>query len=349
MKIKELMKTNKIIVKIYAQLKAIIDKKNYQVVVQYMLQFFDKKDVENKKIVKQTIKDAFFCEYYYKITYQEYFLYKFRDLSDKKRKEFIGDIERHEILDELEYNNKENTDILDDKYKSYLRFKEFYKRDVIKIKGKEDRNIFEQFCEKHQIFIVKPINLFQGKGVFIINQKDYKSLDDIWNEILKHDKIILEELIIQDKGLGKFHPESVNTVRFATYTKNNTVTNLFAVLRMGQGNSVVDNACAGGIVANIDLETGIINTEGKDYIGNSYLKHPSTNICIMGQQIPKWDELLKIVEQVAKLFPEYKYISWDFALSEKGWVIVETNSGGTFRIHQVFNGLRKKYEEAIKS
>ena len=314
-----------------------------------MLQFFDKKDTENKKVVNKTVKDVLFCGTYYKISYDEYFLYKFIDLSNKKRREFIGDIERHEILDELEYNNEENANILSDKYKSYIKFKEFYKRDIVKINGKEDKNIFEQFCKKHQTFIVKPINLWQGKGVFIINQKDYKSLDNIWNEILKHGEIVLEELIVQDKGLGKFHPESVNTVRFATYTKGNIVTKLFAVLRMGKGNSVVDNACVGGIIANIDLETGIINTEGKDYSGNSYLKHPSTDICIVGQQIPKWDELLKIVEQVAKLFPEYKYISWDFALSEKGWVIVEINPDGDFRLYQVFDGLRKKYEEAIKS
>ena len=44
--------------------------------------------------------------------------------------------------------------MLSDKYKSYIKFKEFYKRDIVKINGKEDKNIFEQFCKKHQKFIV---------------------------------------------------------------------------------------------------------------------------------------------------------------------------------------------------
>ena len=42
---------------------------------------------------------------------------------------------------------------------------------------------------------------------------------------------ILEELVVQIPDLGKFHPQSVNTIRFATYMKDGVLTKLEGTLQ----------------------------------------------------------------------------------------------------------------------
>lgn len=347
--LKNAIKSKKILMKVFAQIKMITAKSDYQIVLELIKKYYGEEVAKNKKYVNKIIKDAFFCIRYYKVTFKEYFIYNFKDFSDEKRKEFIGDIERSEILIKLAKNNEKNLEILHNKWQTYLKFQDYYKRDVIAINGKEDKSKFEEFCKKHSTFLVKPNHLWQGLGVYKVNQSDYKSLDELWNEILKYNESILEELIVQSDELAIFHPKSVNTVRFTTYAHDSKCTNLFAVLRIGKGDSLVDNASAGGITANIDLETGIIDTIGKTYNGDKYIKHPDTNVCILGHQIPRWKELCETAEILAKRFQEYSFIAWDFALTEKGWVIVEANQVGAFDVYQQLgNGFRKKYEEALK-
>ena len=88
--------------------------------------------------------------------------------------------------------------------------------------------------------------------------------------------------MISDQALARFHPKSLNTVRYATFTKDNTVHPLFSFVRFGKGDSVVDNTGSGSIVASIEIDSGIIKTNGADKIGNEYKTHPDTEIMIPG-------------------------------------------------------------------
>jgi len=55
------------------------------------------------------------------------------------------------------------------------------------------------------------------------------------------------------------------------------------------------------------------------------LHHPDTGIQIIGAQIPKWEELLALVEELVKIIPEQKYVGWDLALTTNGWCMIEGN------------------------
>ncbi len=115
---------------------------------------------------------------------------------------------------------------------------------------------------------------------------------------------------------------------------------------MGMGDSVVDNVGAGGIVAKVDINTGIITSFGRQKNGKIFLKHPDTDNCIIGYQIPMWNELCTIIKKAALMFQTHSYISWDFALTEKGWIMVEANGTGEFYGPEFFDsnfrGLLKK-------
>lgn len=298
-----------------------------------------KEFIEKKGLKKNTIKDVYFSMIYNKISHTEYFLYNFYKLNKTGRKEYIGKNERHEILDSFE--NKNSRYFMKDKYATYEKFKKYYKRDIVMIKDREDHDLYESFYKKHKNFIAKPYNSNSGQGVLKIS-KDYEKY---WNEYISNGDYVLEEYIIESDELLSFHPNSVNTVRFATFNKNKKIYNGFAFLRIGQGESVVDNLGAGGISAAIDLETGIITSTGKDEKLNEYIIHPDTKKQIIGFKIPKWNELLKIVNEVAEMIPDYPYISWDFALTSKGWVLIEANGCGVFdgiQMHEI--GLRDKVD-----
>ncbi|MBR2786187.1 MAG: hypothetical protein IKD76_01605 [Clostridia bacterium] len=175
------------------------------------------------------------------------------------------------------------------------------------------------------------------------------SVDDAWKKILSLGRCVIEELIVQVGELSKFHPTSINSVRIATYNNNGNVDVLFSGIRMGRGNAVVDNAGNGGIFASIDVETGIVNSIGRTKNGKKFVKHPDSLINIIGFEIPEWASLCNTVKETANLLKEHQLIGWDFALSDKGWVMIEANAESEFGIRQIcLGGFRKDAEKYIK-
>lgn len=47
-------------------------------------------------------------------------------------------------------------------------------------------------------------------------------------------------------------------------------------------------------------------------------------------KLPRWDEAVSLVKEAAQVVPDNRYCSWDLALTEKGWVVVEVNARGQF-------------------
>ena len=146
---------------------------------------------------------------------------------------------------------------------------------------------------------------------------------------LSETKWILDEYIQQHPAMAAIYPSSVNTIRFHTILgKNGKVRAFYPYLRMGQGNSFVDNSSAGGLAILVHPETGV--TFGKVIHEENRLDitaHPDTGKELVGMQIPQWDDLLKLLGEMARVCPKSRYLGWDMALSaDRGWTVVEINS-----------------------
>ena len=100
---------------------------------------------------------------------------------------------------------------------------------------------------------------------------------------------------------------------------------LAAAIRVGGGNSIVDNFHAKGVAYPIDIESGIISGMGKDLDNNYYLKHPSTGIIMPGYQIPNYDSVIKFVTDAAMQNPKARWIGWDVAVTPRGCEMIEGN------------------------
>ena len=99
----------------------------------------------------------------------------------------------------------------------------------------------------------------------------------------------------------------------------------------------------------LDLNSGIIESDGYRKNGEIVKNHPDTNHIIKDYQIPRWNELLKLADELAFAVPYYNYIGWDFALTNDGWVVVEGNSRPNINSIQMCSGkgLRKILDETV--
>ena len=177
--------------------------------------------------------------------------------------------------------------------------------------------------------IVKPHDESCGEGVFKVDKQQGPQVKELYEKCIA-DKMLVEECMRNCDEVRAFHPASLNTLRVVTVAYGGKAQIVAAVIRMGRGGSVIDNAMAGGFYANVDIETGIINTDGiKSGItseGYSITVHPDSGIHIKGFQLPRWPDLVEFVLSAAR---QSKSIltGWDVVLTDKGnFEFVEANS-----------------------
>lgn len=185
---------------------------------------------------------------------------------------------------------------------------------------------YEMFCSKHNEAIVKPMKGLEGNGVML--QTLPQNPIDIQEsyERLKSLDVLIEEKIIQHPNMI-FENKSVNTIRVYTAYNSQTkeVSIIKTVIRVGVGDSIVDNSHSGGCAYEIDKESGYIISPF--YANNriSSFIHPNTHICMIGKKIPFWDEVIEISIKGAKKLPNCCFIGWDVAITKNGPLLIEGN------------------------
>lgn len=208
------------------------------------------------------------------------------------------------------------------------------------------------FLQKNDL-ILKPIYGSSGNGVLLLQM-----VDDYF--LIKNKKLNQKELILYLKGLNNYliqerfnqqgfshviYPETLNTLRIATMIDPLTNQSFiaYAAHRFGSYNSgCTDNVCQGGVTSLIDIESGKLSTcvtlFEKGEI-ESYESHPFSGKPITNQQIPNWNNIKHSVVEMANKMPYFKYVGWDFVLSNNEIYLLEGNNcpGGGFQIHKPFS------------
>lgn len=288
----------------------------------------------------------------YNYSYAEYMFYHFIERDLKERLEFISSEERIYCCEKL--NKAKNWEIFENKANTYKMYRNYFKRDVCVIrdfKDKSDRDSFRKFVNNHACFIGKTLDDAGGVGIQKFDLRKMALSDELIERFYeKYPKgCLLEELIIQSKDFSQFHPQSVNTLRITTIRFNDHIEIIHPAMRIGTGESYVDNAGSNGILCAIDAETGVIIATANER-GEKFEDHPDTGIKLIGFQIPFLDEAIELAKELALIVPSNRYTGWDLAHTEKGWVLVEANSYGGFVIWQIplQKGFRSEWENIIK-
>ena len=277
----------------------------------------------------QIIKDIKRCFLRFGTTPRDYFLFGFdtANRSDDARSSFVTDWDKDDTL--IKYDGWGKYLELSDKYAFYRKAAAFYGRRLFLFDANTERGAAIQFMSEVQDLFIKPQGGSYGHGAFVAKCDNKDAAITLFNELTdKGGTWILEERIIQDEGMAKWNPSSVNTIRFTSILTSKGYHCLTPVLRTGRKGNIVDNGGSGGILANIDLETGRIYTDGIDESCHAYKCHPDSGIPFRGSEIPNWELLKETVKKAHETVARnHKYIGWDLALSNGKWIVIEGNWG----------------------
>ena len=270
----------------------------------------------------------------YNCSIRDYFLFKFYQLNHRGKKEYLSGIEQNKWYSKN--NDSEMEKIFNDKESCLRFFNQIIERKWCGPNSSQEQ--FDDFEKTNKEAIFKPLNLCGGKGISIQRLSSFSSSLYLY---CKKEGVLVEELISQHSDLGKLYPYSVNTIRMVT--RNNEL--IAAVLRTGRNKSRVDNMSSGGIVAAIDIDTGIVFTVGYTNDGDEFIHHPDTGVIIPGFTIPKWKECKEYVKKASEMCNGVPIIGWDVAISTDGPTLVEVNARPEIELIEVpfGKGVRKLF------
>lgn len=283
----------------------------------------------SKKEIPEIIKDIKKCYYRYLTTPDEYFLFGFNNRKTPSyRDSFLTDNYKVRCLlktiSEERYFNE-----LCDKYSFYKIAGKYFNREAILVDSETNFIDFEIFTNKHNALFIKPLSDSFGRGARSIQIESKEDVNKIYQELTKScGSWIVEERIQQCKETKMWNESSVNSVRLPCFLSKGKFNVLGPFFRTGRKGAVVDNAGGGGIFACVDATTGLLTSDGVDELNHYYEIHPDSGLKFQGWTIPQWKELLLLAENIfIECFPMHNYIGFDFALTEKGWVLIEGNWG----------------------
>lgn len=294
--------------------------------------------------------DICFCFFAYGFQPDEYVFYHLKDKNMKERKSYISDLER--VIYITQMNDVCDRMLFHDKAKTYEYFRKYYKRDAVRVETKKDYRTFASFVEKHPVFVEKRLDLSRGNGIKLVDISQIEiPVDKYFEQLIGNGKYILEEKIFQSKKMAQLNETSVNTVRCIVIQTRYGVIIPYAFLKVGRKGSFVDNGGKGGILVDINEKNGVLNSEGMDETGKRYNIHPDNGTKFEGFQLPDWQALLELCEVITPLAPSFKTIGWDFAHTDKGWVVVEGNHFGQLVGPQITkgHGIKEEYLNIMKN
>lgn len=218
-------------------------------------------DYQSRKNDDVLKTDMLFCYFGYGFFPNEYYAFRLEKKSREKRESFVS--ERQRFIYRCMMNNILESDLFADKMKTYEKFRRYYGREAISISRKSDFAKFREFVKKYPVFVKKQVLENEGRSVALIDMNTYgKAEQEIFDELIRRGKHILEERIIQTADMAAFNQSSVNTVRAISFYTRHGIVVPYCTIRTGKEGSFVDNGMAGGAQACIDYNTGIITTDG---------------------------------------------------------------------------------------
>ena len=203
-----------------------------------------------------------------------------------------------------------------------------------------EQQVTELVMNSQESFIKKATESLGGKGVFYFNPSKH-TRENLKKIVAGIDcDIVIQEGIRQSETLATLNPSSVNTLRLISLLRRDGHVKIYSVIvRMGVGDSKVDNASSGGITCGI-LSSGQLKPVAYNPLGVRFEEHPTTHIHFDQIIIPQYQEICDRIEKLHLQIPHFRMVSWDVAIDEKNEpVLIEANlCDGELDFHQLNNG-----------
>lgn len=276
------------------------------------------------------ILDLIWCGICYGASPKNYLNFGFKDLTSHERKTFLTHRWNQKI--QHKFNDRNAIYKLQNKFEFAKHLGESYGRKF----ARSDEMSLEEFKEiaVRGKVVCKPLCGGQGQGITVFSNIG-NDFEKTLQEIKALPLSLVEEWLPQHEKINQIYDKAVNPVRIQTLYVNDNVQFKCATLTLGNGTLIANASAQKAIFALLDVETGVVISDGYDYNGQAYQKHPVSQQTIRGIEIPSWKLLLRCVESAAKRFPEVRHIGWDVAITPNGPVIIEGNDDPGYTAYQL--------------
>lgn len=183
--------------------------------------------------------------------------------------------------------------------------------------------------------VLKPVNGTYGCNVLVLSRcgdhvqcrGNVYSTAEIWEHINSqlHIGYLVEKKASNCSCISSIFPGCLNTFRVVTINfQEEGWYPLVCYLKIGQGQSQVDNAMAGGIVMIFDASGTAIRTF--DCGQHKFIsRHPDTGAELLGFHFDHYREIIDFALGASNKFGFLGTIGWDIASTEEGPLIIEAN------------------------
>lgn len=301
----------------------------------------------SRKPVPLVVLDMLWCALRYETAFQDYLDWDFVLLTRRERASFMTHPKSNHLAKKL--NHPELRGLFADKSRFNERFDAWLGREWIDIR-RSTADELEAFLAAHPVVMAKVPDSLSGLGIDRVESAGVRDVAAWREKLLAGRQFLVEAFIVQHPEMARLNPSSVNSLRVISYFDGTTTTILASVLKIGNGGAI-DNFSGGGMYTMLDDE-GVVHHPAFDESGTSYAVHPLTGTSIVGFQVPMFDQILPLVDELSRIVPEVPYLGWDVAIGPDRPVIIEGNPNtGVYQakpsVSGVRTGLLPKYRAVI--
>lgn len=188
----------------------------------------------------------------------------------------------------------------------------------------------ENICSNLDAAIIKPSRESRGHGVRRLHVEDSvtnldgKRIGDIFSSYGQD--FLVQEFIEQHPAMSALNPTSANTIRLLTYRSGMDVMLIYAVIRIGQKDQVIDNESSGGISARINPD-GKLAKYAYGAPGNDMVEKTDVGVTLEGYEIPNFQAVVETAKRQHYRLPYFNLAAWDFSVGKDGTpILIEWNA-----------------------
>ena len=298
-----------------------------------------------------TLVDMIWCGYRYTAGFSDYYIFHFERLSGSERATYLTRGKNAEFVRLM--NPKESWDKFEIKTDFNRTFSDYLKRDWVDLQT-DSFEAFDALVHKHPMVVAKLINELGGKGLECLRLADFADSRAMYDHCMANKQYLIEEFVSQHPEIAALHKQSLNTMRMVTFQRGGRSVLVYCVIRIGRGESTVDNTSSGGMSVFVDVDTGKLLTPGVDKKDHIYTEHPDTGVTLKGYQLPCFEAAKAMVLEASKVVPEMGYIGWDVSINDQNEpLLIEGNAYAGHILSQVpwperlEHGMLPRYREAF--
>lgn len=203
--------------------------------------------------------------------------------------------------------------------------------------GEGAREALDRTLDDEGRFVIKPIKGKKGGGFRVC-----RSLDALGEPT--QEAVMATAFVQQADYAQRIFAGSLNTLRVLMLRdEDGSAFVAAATHRFGRSSSApVDNFSAGGVVARVCLDTGVLDRAARVEPGNRLTfsdRHPETDAPIAGVTVDHWPEAVALVSKLGRALPLLRYVGWDIAITASGPVVIEGNSHPSLRFFQFYGSV----------